>query len=38
MNSNNIYFSQLVKELKRIADALEESNAMIKNIGDRNGN
>ena len=34
---NNIYLVQIASELKRIADALEESNNMIKeNFGGKN--
>lgn len=30
--NNGIFFAQIVRELKRIADALEESNAIVKKI------
>ena len=36
MDLSNVYLPQIVKELKRIADALEESNKMVKDIS--NGN
>ena len=35
---NDIYLIQIVKELKRIADSLEESNKMVKDLsGGQNG-
>lgn len=35
--NNGIYFAQIVKELKRIADALEESNTLVKDLGGYHG-
>lgn len=34
---SDIYLIQIGKELKRIADALEESNKMVKDLGGNNG-
>ena len=33
MNNNNFVLLDISKQLKRIADALEESNSMIKDLG-----
>lgn len=36
MNNENFIFLDIAKSLKRIADALEESNNMIKDLGGKN--
>lgn len=35
VNMYNVYFGDIIRQLKRIADALEESNKMIKDLGDK---
>lgn len=36
MSSENFIFLDIAKSLKRIADALEESNKLVKDLGGRN--
>lgn len=37
MYNNGIILLKIARQLERIADALEESNNMIKDLGDHNG-